>query len=684
MKDLSRIVTLERFKNAYIICRSYCEKTDNILDVNFRLIKDHILELSEAKVETFYKKFIETDLVFALPEFFSCERVTIPKNSTGTREYRYFSTFSMILYNAIGLNIVDTCYDTIGSIQFNEKSVFPFYPTKFLINSEYKSDKDKWRVSNNYKTEYNKYQKKLEELAIENCAVLQIDITQYFETIVHEKLLHRVYQYANKSILNKNNLDSDSYQAMEFYFESLMSKRTSIPQGRKNFISDYYGYFYLIPFDMEIETLCKDCQLSFKGMIRYVDDITIVFDNPGNLIHANVYKELLEIESKIINWILNKLGLNVNPSKTVRRYLKSKTDKVSFLKLNKKNTSGFHLVDEEKSIDEKVKVSDSKFLINDKFDEFNIAIKKFIFSEEDEFRLKITKDDRENFKLIFNEKFQKFLLKKDVSKQLIKTLENVEIVLTVDYINLLIVLFLIKNKSGKYLYRKPIDNFLKNNFNPFDKRHIHIVHILIAQKALDNKIIYDQINRIKAELLQDNYGKYLVTFVKENEIEIPYTKLYDETCFFARLNNEYRIPKVQSQSNYLYSRKSDKYEYLIDLLIKKDIVCNSIVEQIKYYISYRRLKKWDLAFNHFHNFFHEMCKKSMKLSDKSTVKNIISYSAFSLKDQLTIGKFYSRRNFNSISHPSQNDVPSEKVNKNSLVEYEKLIVEVSIKLLKHI
>lgn len=684
MKDLARIVTKDRFINAYNICREYCENNENILDVNFRLIKKHLLELSEQKITTFYEKYIETELIYSFPEFHSCERVTIPKNSTGTREYRFFSTFSMILYNAIGLNIVDTCNDTIDSLQFNEKKIYPFYPTKFLLTNENRTEKNKWKVSNDYKTEYKKYQKRLNDLTSDNCAILQLDITQYFESIIHEKLINLVYKYANKSVLAKNNLDTDSYQSLEFYFESLMLKRFSIPQGRKNFVSDYFGYFYLIPFDMTVESLCSEFNLNFKGMIRYVDDITLVFENPNKLDFKEVYRELLVLESKIINWFLNELGLNINPSKTTRKYIQSEEEKKSFIDSNKKSTSGIELI--EDVVKPNVEIKESKkgekeiFFIEDKFDEFNVLLEKFNFFNETNFELKIDKNDRENLKLIYNENFQKFLLKKEISNKLIKTLENVEIELTVDFINMLIVLFLIKNKKGEFIYRKPIDKFLKINFNPSDKRHIHILHIFLAQKELDLSIVFENILKEKEKLQKDSYGKYLLTFANyKSEINC-FSHLNDKVCFFQRLTNEFNSPQTQSHNQYLY-HSEDKYQELLKLLISKNVSNKSITEQLKNYTLYKRIGKWDLSFNHFHNFFHEICKLIIGLPDSSTVKNITSHKSFSLEDQLTINKFYSRRNFNSISHPSQNEMPSEKVDKKDLLIFEKEVILILIKLL---
>jgi len=681
MSDLAKIVTKERFLNAYKICFDYCKENDKIADVNFRLIKNHLLELTDTQVKSFYEKFIESELVYGLPELHSCDIVTIPKKSTGVREYRFFSVFSMILYNAVGLTFVDTCNEVISTLNFNKKSIYPYYPTKFNLNSSSKSEKDKWEVRNNYKTEFNKYQNKLEELVTPNCGLLQLDLTQYFESIVHEKLINLLYKYSNKTTLSKNKLDEDSSLVLEFFFEALMCRRFSIPQGRKNFVSDYLGYLYLVPFDMEVEKLCQGSNLKFKGMIRYVDDITVIFENESNQSASEVYRELLEVESKIINWFLNDLGLSINPSKTIRKYITDEKQKKQFIQKNKKSISGIELIDSDdtKKIKKEKQKNEEKRKeakpVAEMFNQFIEILKKFQFPQNGEFDFKISKEDRELMKVIYDsEVFQKYLLKPENLIKIQSIIKDVEIELTVDYINMLIVLFFLEQDKN-LIFIKILEDFFTQKFKPDDKRHIHILHVLYAQNNYDKKKLVNKIIKQNHNLLKkDNYGKYLLVLSELETSPEEYHEL-ENNAIFQRILNEYNNSTVY-RSGYLFNNNS-QYQKIIKLLVSEFVNNKAISDQLKHYVLHRRQKKWDLAFNNFHNIFHEVCKVKFELNDSASVKTVIEKAKnISLNDQLTIDKFYNRRNFNMISHPGQKGIPAEKVNDKDLKYFEESIFEI--------
>ena len=244
MKKIGEVVSEELFLNAFHVCQNYCQTEHIIHDVNFRLLKAHLLALSDSNIKTYYKNYVANDLLYSLPELFTSDVVSIPKRLTGVREYRFFAAPSMVLFNAIGLVFVDCCSQVIEQLDFKKKSVFAYYPTKFI-------QKDgEWTARNDYKAEYNAFADKLNAQIEPGDVVLKFDISGYFETISHANLVGLLRTFAPESSLEKHNISKDSSSVFEFYLESLMQKKQGIPQGRKNFVSDYYGYLYLIPFDI--------------------------------------------------------------------------------------------------------------------------------------------------------------------------------------------------------------------------------------------------------------------------------------------------------------------------------------------------------------------------------------------------------------------------------------------------
>lgn len=681
MSELSSIVTKEKFINAFHICKEYCEKTDNILDVNFRVLKDHFIELTEAQVTSYYNKFIDSEFVYGLPELHSCEGITIPKKATGVREYKFFPAFSMILYNAVGLVFVDTCNEVVKNIKFNRKKIYPFYPTKFILNQNTNFETERWRVKNDYKTEFNKYQVALEELTVPNSAILQLDLTQYFETIVHEKLISLLYEFSNQSTLSKNKLDAKSETILEFYFEALMNKRFSIPQGRKNFVSDYFGYLYLVPFDMNIESLCSGYNLKFSGMLRYVDDITIILENELNLPNEDVFRTLLEIESNIINWLLKDLGLSINSSKTKRKLIINEDQKSNFIKENKKSISGIELKEEGEGDNLESENSNLTKTLDEVYNEFKSVLTKFKFPNSSDYNISITKEEREILKMILsNKSLQDFVLKPNNKEEIISILKDIDLELIVDYINILIVLFYLKEKKGGgYPFKKFIEDYITKGVKLNDKRRIHIIHILLAQKDIDNSEILKLIVQNKEFLLKDNYGKYLLYFTENFHLEENYDAFSENSIYF-RLGHE-KVVKKPFLKSYLYN-KHNVYQSVIKQLSQHHSGDKAISDQLKHYVIYRRQKKWDLAFNHFHNLFHQIVKKTFILNDQSSIKEIIEKAdKLNLEEQLDLDKFYNRRNFNMISHPSQKEQPAEKVSIKDLEYFETKIFAIINKIL---
>ena len=234
MEKLSQILTEDLFLNAFQICKDLCE-TDGIRDVNIRLLSDHLTGFSDQNIKNYYGKYVANDLLFAAPELFASDIVSIPKRLTGVREYRYFSCFSMILYNAVGLLFLECCDQFITNLRFQKKGIYGYRPTRFVRDDSGNS----WIAKNNYRVEYKRFSERCrKEVSVGN-VVLQLDIGAYFETIQHSVLTELIQRFAPKSTLERLGFSDASLETLRFYLDSMMGSNRGIPQGRKNLVSEY-------------------------------------------------------------------------------------------------------------------------------------------------------------------------------------------------------------------------------------------------------------------------------------------------------------------------------------------------------------------------------------------------------------------------------------------------------------
>ena len=672
MKKLGEIITEDLFINAFEICQKYVVDEEVILDVNLRFLKPYLVKLKKSKVRSFYRSFINTDLIFSLPELFSTDTVFVPKNITSVREYRYFSAYSLILYNAIGLLFVDCCSQMIEDLDFHRKGIYSYYPTKFYKSSETENN---WDVRSTYKNEYSNYSNKLREVLKQNDVVLKIDISSYFESVVHKKLISLLNTYTKESKLRSFKLDKESFTALEFYFESLMLRQSSIPQGRKNFVSDYLGYLYLIPFDLNITEILKNYKLKFKAVIRYVDDINIISENPTDMKRELIFKELLTIEQSISNWLFRNLFLKIGPHKSERFIFKNKSNIEKYLKIILKTISSAHKYD---LLIEPEKTSE----IEDSLKKFTKVIEKYNYGNEDKFEFNFKKDDVENLKEIFKKNFQHYILKKENKDKLSKLLSAVKYELTTDHINILLLLFFHKNLKG--VYRNIYLKYLNDNLNLTDKRFIHLLLMTLSQDDV-GKQFRRHITRNKIQLYNDDYGKYLLLYffncLEITSINKGKSGFYLESNhnLFNRIVYEYFDVKDRK---FFYSNVKSDYLSIIKIISEDEsLLVDSIIQQLKDFVYYYLRNKYYIAFNSFHNLFHEICKIKLKIKDnevkvKELIKKLtLKYPRLGLQDELLIMKFFDRRNFNAISHPSHKNIPTEMVSKDELNEYLHKILE---------
>ena len=200
----------------------------------------------------------------------------------------------------------------------------------------------------------------------------------------------------------------------------------------------------------------------------------------------------------------------------------------------------------------------------------------------------------------------------------------------------------------------------------FDKRTIHIAMMYFTQiYKLDG--IKNKIKSSLNELKQDDYGKYLIPLSNYYKFEdINYLNSQSiYTIISWRYITEKNISKILPKSNIIYNE-------LINNYINSENYNIAQIQQLKDFVYYYKKQEWNLAYNSFYNFFHELCKNVYKNnSNKYDINCIIKdlKDVINEEENLHLLKFADSRNFNSISHPSKNGIMSIKVSKNDLDFY---------------
>lgn len=640
MSSIGTIISEPVFLNAYHILRDYYKNQDNhVVDVNLRLIEPYFELLNDRSVKQFYQTYIKTDLIYAVPELCMSEIVSVPKNMTGVREYRFMSSFAHILYTAFGLVFVECSMPLIESLDFKSKGIHSFSPTRFIHGK-----RKEWEVKNKYREEYANFTKKLVDEIEPGDVVIKTDISSYFENINHKRLLELLDQFSPTSSLREHGIKEESYEHLEFYLDNLMQSKIGVPQGRKNFTSDFFGYFYLVLFDNEVRSLCESSTLEFKACVRYVDDTFIIFRNKATN-NAETNKELVRIEQRISSWIFRSLGLSINPSKTDRRIIANDVEKEKFIREISKSVSQ----SDQKSV---LLKSGGKVT----FADLKNSLKKLKFSDTASFKTDLlSKDDKESLKFVFSPDFKKNMKKKKRRDELLELLANFDIEVTVDEINILMPI-LTQDSDKRF------EGLVKNLMNDTtldieDRRIIHIILAILTHFKPTNALM----RAAKAKnITQDSYGKYLAMTLG---IEVR------DTPIAERIGREFGFKK-NSRIFKKHLEIQSAYNQVIFEIIQRKAWSDSLTQAIKLYNHEIYLERWDTAFNHFQNVFHETMKARYCLADTANIQDISKNLNFlSPKQELLLRKFYDRRNFNPISHPSKKGMPAEKVGRYELEQY---------------
>jgi hypothetical protein len=584
MKKLEDVIIKELFINAFHICQDY-SNNKYTLDTNINLLRRYFLLLSDYNVEKYYTTIIHNDLVYSVPFLYETSVVNIPKNINGLREYRYFTSFSMVLFNAVGLLFADVCNEFIKLLKFEKESIYRFSPTVFSV-----SDTKGIKATNQYQTIYKDYQDKLERNLSENVAVLSIDISNYFESINHGILINALHRYGSESKLAQYNLGNESDQTLSFYFESLMQSKKGIPQGKTNSVSDLFGLLYLLPLDLHIKELVNGSTLQFKSFFRYVDDMTILFTYPLGLSNRDIHRELSTIEQKITRFLYEELSLALNSKKTQQIILHNTNDVAKYMQKNIKKVSGEKLtsIPVQKEVDIKI-------------EKFCQVLSKYTYSANSEHVMEISKDNKETLKVIYEDSIQKYIFKPEVTAQIQSILAKMDIEIAVDEMNILIILFFLHTVDGTYLFYKTLLDFIENRIDFSDKRVIHIIVLMLSQFI---QPVNNEIGRIieskKHILFLDNYGRYALLLSKKYKRQLS-MNIFSEQSIFNEI--AFQSTKKGTCVKNFIEPYDDKHISFIRDILSKNVSDLALNEQIKMYIWSYKKRDWNSAFNYLLNSF---------------------------------------------------------------------------------
>ena len=372
--------------------------------------------------------------------------------------------------------------------------------------------------------------------------------------------------------------------------------------------------------------------------------------------------------------------LRINEKKTEYSIIHSKEDREKFIERNTKKVSNANKTELEDEINENDESKD----LDKKIDEMIKVIEKYKFTNDDKFKFEITDEDKEKLKIVFDNNIKKYLKKPEIKQKMRKILQKLDIELTVSQMNILIALFFI-DADNQNIYLDILVNYILNNLDLKDKRLLHIILLMISQGIdfSEYEKFNSYIDENKNELFKDNYGKYILILkkiVKNNET----ISILSDEGIFNQINYEFN--KKSKYSRKILCENSTMYNTLIVEMAKLQNINESIINQMKWYVYNIRNGNLDSAFNHFHNLFHEVCKEKFKLKDGDTVETVINKlyknDIIENKEEVLIRKFYDRRNFNPVSHPSKNGKASVKISKEILEEFEDEIIEILLKILE--
>jgi len=307
----------------------------NTLSMRYYSSRDyaHIYE------EEYFKRFIESELFYALSKRYRSYDYPKPKND-GVRIRRYkFLTYRLrVLHYAIGIYLMEVTKD------FRKE----YYGSIGRLKGKYGGDlsigKDgrlnSIRRKNIYFWEhYKEFASEARNLIETNSvkrSILRFDISNYYDNISIDRLLKKIL-VKNKERENiETRFDSVASKIISEIYYKISRGEGGIPQTDNNIISSFIGNLYMIYADLLIDDIVRDHEsVESHQLLRWVDDTYLSVDFVTDLDGYERDRVSTEIAQSVSNVLIEDMGLRVNPkTRLFRSRLHSDREKYFLSLLN--------------------------------------------------------------------------------------------------------------------------------------------------------------------------------------------------------------------------------------------------------------------------------------------------------------------------------------------------------------
>jgi len=620
----------EHIQKAYELVKAQIEEKSN----TFKTIeletyrKDKILK--SFSVTDYHKKLISKDIFYNKREYFYNLEYLIPKGFYGVRKFNYLSFELLILYYSLGFyfsDLMDDSYETIESKKKKRTNIFTYYGGKINFKHPAKSELLYYKDYIEFNNSVNEQIKKIID-SNKKAVIIKLDIQEFYKNIDFDILLQVIEKYAVPSQGKKFKFDTTTIQEIKNLFLFVNKSNVGLPLFSQNIISNFLSYIYLYELDNYIQNLDVAKEKDFVYS-RYVDDFYIIYKRNKGASNEKLGDEIFEISTSISKFLADKLDARINQLKTQTLIIKDDDDLDNFIK-KEKVISLPDAIKKNATPEEKLK-------------EILEIIAKLKKDYKNDGKAYIDTDGNNKLNEIFSKSLKNYVNSSTAITKIEKEFKNWNPLLTLA--NTSTLMFLIKQSSAN-------NDFKKYLFENTESKFTNPQHLFLLEKfLLNNSITTSQKSKIIKSKINSSYLKLI-------------KKLVDRKFELEEFNS-------------LDIKLSDK------ILSQNDSLC----QQVKMLVLAEIEEKYNLAFNHLLNVFHNYCfivdKENKAVQKKYTQPNVTDFLdrlGFSIEYINFSIQFFDRRNKNNISHPGEDHMENWVVNKQEYLGYKEKMNELLIQI----